>query len=104
MRDFIGTDSAFLALLFASNLLNLNQRQITPEKPYRQPATLRTEAFIAGNVPGLIGKQIAIKFSSAWGGLDEHKPLLDNVLSWMLPTPPKLDLTPITGSFAAPIP
>ena len=49
-------ESAFLAVLFAFNLLSLYQRQITSEKPYRQPATLRTEVFSAGAVLGLIGK------------------------------------------------
>jgi len=104
VREFFGTESAFLAVLFAFNLLSLYQRQITPEKPYRQPATLRTGMFIAGVVLGLIGKQIAIKFPYTWGGLAKHKPLLDGVLSLVLPTPPKLDLAPITGSFAAPVP
>jgi len=104
VREFIGTESAFLAVPFAFNLLSLYQRQITPEKPYRQPATLRTEVFIAGAVLGLIGKHIATKFYFAWAGLAKHKPLLDAVLSRIPPIPPKLDLAPITGSFAAHIP
>jgi len=74
VREFFGTESAFLAVLFAFNLRSLYQRQITPEKPYRQPATLSTEAYIAGAVLGLIGKQIAIKLSSAWDGLAKYKP------------------------------
>jgi len=57
VRGFFGTESAFLAVIFAFNLLSLYQRQSTPEKPYRQLATLRTEVFIAGSVLGLIGKQ-----------------------------------------------
>jgi len=57
VRAFFGTESAFLAVIFAFNLLSLYQRQSTPEKPYRQLATLRTEVFIAGSVLGLIGKQ-----------------------------------------------
>jgi len=104
VRGFFGTESAFLAVLFAFNLRSLYQRQITPEKPYRHPATLRTEVLVAGAVLGLIGKQIAIKLSLASGGLVKHKPLLDAVSLWISPTPPKLDLAPTTGSSAAPIP
>jgi len=101
---FFGPESAFLAVIFVFNLLSLYQRQSTPGKPYRQPATWRTEVLIAGAVLGLIGKQIAIKLSLAWGGLVKHKPLLYAVLLWIASTPPKLDLAPTTGSSAVAIP
>ena len=57
VREFFGTESAFLGVLFAFNLLSLYQRQITPEKPYRQPATLRSQVFVAGAILGMVGKQ-----------------------------------------------
>ncbi len=41
VREFFGTESAFLGVLFAFNLLSLYQRQVTPEKPLpptRNPA------------------------------------------------------------------
>jgi hypothetical protein len=101
VREFYGTESAFLAVLFAFNLLGLYQRQITPEKPYRQPATLRSQVFVAGAILGLVGKQITLKLSKAWGGLSKHKPLLDAVLQWQPPTPPKFN-TPCP--FGAPSP
>ncbi len=41
--------------------------------PCRQPATLRAQMFVAGAVLGLVGKQIALKFSTAWGGLAKHR-------------------------------
>ena len=66
-REFFGAESAFLAVRFAFNLLSLDQRRIAPDQPYRQPATLRAQVFVAGAVPGLVGKQIALKFSTAWG-------------------------------------
>lgn len=91
VREFFGTESAFLGVLFAFNLLSLYQRQVTPEKPYRQPATLRSQVFVAGAILGLVGKQVAIKLSQAWGGLSKHKPLIDAALRWERPTPPKLD-------------
>jgi Transposase DDE domain group 1 len=90
VREFYGTESAFLAVLFAFNLLGLYQRQIAPDAPYRQPSTLRAQVFVAGAVLGLVGKQVALKLSCAWGGLSKHKPLLDSVLKWVTPTPPKL--------------
>jgi len=94
VREFFGTESAFLAVLFAFNLLSLYQRQIAPEKPYRQPATLRAQVFVAGAILGLVGKQIALKLSCAWGGLAKHKPLLEAVLQWPNPTAPKLNSDP----------
>ena len=90
-REFFGTESAFLSVLFAFNLLSLYQRQLAPERAYRQPATLRSQVFVAGAILGLIGKQPALKLSQAWGGLAKHRPLLDAVLQWAPSTPPKLD-------------
>ena len=91
VREFFGTESAFLSVLFAFNLLSLYQRQLAPERAYRQPATLRSQVFVAGAILGLIGKQTALKLSQAWGGLAKHRPLLDAVLQWAPSTPPKLD-------------
>ena len=91
VREFFGTEAAFLSVLFAFNLLSLYQRQLAPERAYRQPATLRSQVFVAGAILGLIGKQTALKLSQAWGGLAKHRPLLDVVLQWSPPTPPKLD-------------
>ena len=104
VREFFGTESAFLAVLFAFNLLSLYQRQIAPDQPYRQPATLRAQVFVAGAVLGLVGKQIALKLSTAWGGLAKHKPLLTAVLSWQTPTPPKLDSASSTPLHPPPLP
>ncbi len=92
VREFFGTESAFLAVLFAFNLLSLYQKRIAPEQPYRQPATLRSQVFVAGAVLGLIGKQTVLKISQAWGGLAKHKPLLEAVLKWPAATSPKLEM------------
>jgi len=104
VREFFGTESAFLAVLFAFNLLSLYQRRIAPDKPYRQPATLRAQVFVAGAVPGLVGKQIALKLSTAWGGLAKHKPLLAAVLTWQSPIPTKLDSATLETSPPPPDP
>ena len=68
VREFFGTEAAFLAVRFAFNLLSLYQKQITPEQPYRQPATLRSQVFVAGAILGLIGQQMVLKLSQAWVG------------------------------------
>jgi hypothetical protein len=91
VREFFGTEADFLSVLFAFNLLSLYQRQLAPARPYRQPATLRSQVFVAGAILGLIGKQTALRLSQAWGGLSKHRPLLDAVLQWRPPTSPKLD-------------
>jgi hypothetical protein len=103
VREFFGTEAAFLAVLFAFNLLSLYQKRIAPEQPYRQPATLRSQVFVAGAILGLIGKQTVLKLSQAWGGLAKHKPLLEAVLQWPTTTSPKLEtasetLAPIGAS------
>lgn len=103
MKEFFCTEAAFLAVLFTFNLLSLYQKMVTPEEPYRQPATLRTQVFIAGALLGQIGKQVALKLSAAWGGLAKHKPLLEAVLQWPGLTSPKLvhplDQMAIGGGF-----
>jgi len=80
VREFFGTEAAFLSVLFAFNLLGLYQRQLDPARPYRQPATLRSQVFVAGAILGLAGKQVALKLLQASGGLAKHWPLLDAIL------------------------
>ena len=103
MKEFFCTEAAFLAVLFTFNLLSLYQHMVTPQEPYRQPATLRTQVFIAGAIVGHAGKQLALKLSAAWGGLAKHKPLLEAVLKWPELTSPKLvhpsDRMAIGGGF-----
>ena len=65
VREFFGTEAAFLSVLFAFNLLGPYQRQLDPARPYRQPATLRSQVFVAGAILGLAGKQVALKLSQA---------------------------------------
>jgi hypothetical protein len=103
LREFFSTEAAFLAVLFTFNLLSLYQHVTRPEQPYQQPATLRTQVFIAGAILGHVGKQLALKLSQAWGGLAKHKPLLEAILQWPRQTSPKLlhptDRMAIGGGF-----
>ena len=93
-QNFWATEAAFLAVLFAFNLLSLYQRAATPSAGYRQPATLRAAVFLCGAILGRSGHTRVLHLSAVWGGLDKHKPLLDAVLQWPDPTPPKLNPQP----------
>jgi hypothetical protein len=90
MKSFFATESAFLAVLFTFNLLSLYQKAIQPAAPYRQPATLRAAVFLGGAILGSAGRKAILHLSTAWGGCDKHKPLLDAILQWPPPTSPKL--------------
>ena len=93
LREFFATEAAFCAILMLFNLLAEFQRasQMTG---YRQPATLRAQVFLCGAVLGRAGHRLVLHLSSAWGGLEKRKPLLDNLFSPGFPTPPKLENQP----------
>ena len=88
-------------MLSTFNLLSLYQHQTTPAAPYRQPGTLRVAVFLCGAVLGVMGREVVIKLSAAWGGLGKHKPLVDATLDWLNCASPKLvppeDRLPIGG-------
>jgi hypothetical protein len=90
LQPFFATESAFLAVLFTFNLLSLYQHQVTPDQPYRQPGTLRVAVFLCGAVLGVMGREVGVKLSAAWGGLRKHKPLVDATLDWLNVALPKL--------------
>jgi len=93
MRDFYATESAFLAVCFTYNLLSLYQHASAPEQRkagFRRPATLRAAVFIGGAVLGNRSRTPVLYIAESWGGLDKHKPLIDNILNWPLATSPKL--------------
>jgi len=90
LQPFYATEAAFLAVLFTFNLLSHYQHQTTPNAPYRQPGTLRVAVFLCGAVPGVMGREMVIKLSAAWGGLGKHKPLVAATLDWLKSASPKL--------------
>ncbi len=79
-QEFYATEAAFLAVLFAFNLLSTFQGQVTSEQGYRQPATLRSAVFIGGAILGRSGQQSVLRISESWGGAQKHKPLIAKVL------------------------
>jgi hypothetical protein len=69
LQPFFATEGAFLAVLFTFNLLSLYQHQTTPEAAYRQPGALRVAACLCGALLGVLGRDVVIKLSAAWGGM-----------------------------------
>jgi Transposase DDE domain group 1 len=90
LQPFLATEAAFLAVLCTFNLLSLYPHQTTPTQPYRQPGTLRVAVFLCGAVLGVMGRQMVLKLSAAWGGLGKHKPLVAATLNWLNVASPKL--------------
>ena len=76
-------------MLFTFNLLSLYQHQTTPTAPYRQPGTLRVAVFLCGAELGVLGHEVVLKLSAAWGGLGKHKPLVEATLDWLQTASPK---------------
>jgi hypothetical protein len=97
MKDFYATESAFLSVCFTYNLLSLYQHASSPDQRragYKRPVTLRAEVFIGGAVLGNRSRTLVLYIAESWGGLDKHKPLLDNILRWPRSTSPKLPPEP----------
>jgi hypothetical protein len=85
----------------ARQYVSLYQHQTTPAAPYRQPGTLRVAVFLCGAMLGVLGRDVVVKLSAAWGGLGKHKPLVTATLDWWKAASPKLvppeDRLPIGG-------
>jgi hypothetical protein len=82
---------------FTYNLLSLYQHASAPEQRkagFRRPATLRAAVFIGGAVLGTRSRTPVLYITESWGGLDKHKPLMDNILQWPGATSPKLPPEP----------
>lgn len=93
MKGFYATESAFLGVLFTFNLLSLYQKALQAEAPYRQPTTLRSGVFLGGAILSKAARKPVLLLSEAWGGLTKHNALIEQILSWVIPTSPKLDST-----------
>jgi uncharacterized protein (DUF3820 family) len=89
-QSFFATEAAFLAVLFAFNLLSTFQAQVMPEKGYRQPATLRAAVFLGGAILGREGHQQVLRISADWGGVEKFKALIEKALKSTGPIAPLL--------------
>lgn len=87
-KAFFATEAAFLAVLFAFNLLAVYQAQVMPKSGYRQPATLRAAVFVCGAILGKTGRQTVVRVAQGWGGLEKHKPLIEAALRPFKAIPP----------------
>jgi hypothetical protein len=90
LHQFFPTEAAFRSVLFVFNLLSLLQ-SLRPSGVQHRPATLRHSLFTCGAIAGRSGHKIVLFLSSAWGGLSRRKPFLDNIVSTVFPTSPKLN-------------
>jgi len=90
LKEFFATEAAFQAVLLLFNLLSEFQRA-AGLPAYREPATLRTQVFTCGAILGRAGRRLVLHLSQSWGGLKTRNPLIDKILSWEIPTSPKLD-------------
>ncbi len=90
MRAFSAKESAFLTVLFTFNLLSLYQKVEKPKATYRQPAMLRAAVFLGGAVLGRVARKPVLLISEAWGGFQKHIRLIEKILEWKIPAPPKL--------------
>src|SRR5438093_1047142 len=95
LRQFFATEAAFCGILMLFNLLSELQRA-SGLKGYRQPVTLQTQVFLCGALLGRAGHRTVLHLSSAWGGLEQRKPLIESILSYVFPTAPKLRPQPGT--------
>ena len=90
LKEFFATEAAFRAVLLLFNLLAEFQRA-AGLPGYREPATIRTQVLTCGAILGRAGRRLVVHLSESWGGLRTRNSLLDNILSWQIPTSPKLD-------------
>ena len=95
LQEFFATEAAFQAVLLLFNLLSEFQRA-AGLPVYREPATLRTQVFTCGAILGRAGRRLVLPLSQSWGGLKTRNPLLDKILSWEIPTSPKLEYAVVT--------
>src|SRR5271166_521778 len=89
LHEFFATEAAFQAVLLLFNLLSEFQRAAGLPF-YREPATLRTQIFTCGAILGRAGRRLVLHLSQSWGGLKTRNPFIDKILSWEIPTSPKL--------------
>jgi Transposase DDE domain group 1 len=102
-KAFFATEAAFLAVLFAYNLMALYQGQVSPALGYRKPSTIRAAVFLAGAILGRAGHKRLLRFSQAWGGILKHKALIDAALHKPLPIAPLLAPCQLRAAPSSPV-
>jgi hypothetical protein len=90
VHSFHATESAFLGVLFAYNLLNAYHLRVRPEAGHSKPSTLRTHLLVAAGMVEMLGGVMLLRIARSWGGLSKHKALLERVLSYKASTAPLL--------------
>jgi hypothetical protein len=89
LKKFPATEAAFRSVLLLFNLMAEFQRA-AGLPGYREPATIRTQVLTCGAILGRAGRRVVVHMSQSWGGLKTRIPLLESILTWEIPTSPKL--------------
>jgi hypothetical protein len=89
LKPFHATEAAFRSVLLLFNLMAEFQRA-AGLPGYREPATIRTQVLTCGAILGRAGRRVVVHMSQSWGGLKTRIPLLESILTWEIPTSPKL--------------
>ncbi len=95
LHELFAPEAALCAILMLFNRLAEFQRALGMPR-YREPVSLRVEVFLCGAILGRAGHRTALHVSSAWGGLERRNALFDSLLTYFIPTSPKLNLEPST--------
>lgn len=89
LQEFYATEATFQAILLLFNLLSFSVPLVCPV--CREPATLRTQVFTCGAILGRAGRRLVLQLSQSWvDPARTRNPLIDRILSWEIPTSPKL--------------
>ncbi len=78
-KKFFATETAFLGVVLSYNLLSLYQAQVTRQSGYHKPSTMRAAVFVGGVILGRKGREAVVTFSTSWGGLNKHIPLIKRI-------------------------
>src|SRR4030095_13608801 len=90
LHSFFATESAFLAVLFTFNLPEPLSAPDHAQRALSAAGAPASGVISVRAVLGMMGRQIVVKLSEAWGGLNKHKPLVEATLNWKNCASPKL--------------
>ena len=95
LRNFHATDAVFRSILLLFNLLS-EFRSVSGMRQHKEPGTLRSEVFLCGAELKQKGNDFILSLSTGWGGLKQRISLLSSILTWVIPTTPKLNPVLVT--------
>jgi hypothetical protein len=91
-KKFFATEAAFLGVVLSLSLLSFYQAGVARKSGYRKPSTLRTAVFVGGAILGRKGRDVVLRVSESWGGLNKYIPLIKVALKVLNPIAPLLPM------------